>query len=56
MSRTEERIRWRQKSRYLEDFTFRGKTQNNSKRGKQLRQSNSGGEVGGFCSRLAHEF
>ena len=28
--------------------SFRGKTQNNSKRDEQLRQSNSGGEVGGF--------
>ena len=55
-SRTEQRIRWRQKSRYFEDFSFRGKTQNNTKRGEQLRQINAGGEVGGFCSRFKHEF
>ena len=55
-SRTEQRIRCRQKCRYFEDFSFRGKTQNSSKRGEQLRQSNSGGEVGGFCSRFEHEF
>ena len=42
-SRTEQRIRWRQKCRYFEE-----KTQNNSKRGEQLQQSNSGGEVGDF--------
>ena len=56
MSRTEQRIICRQKCRYFEDFSFRGKTQNNSKRGEQLIQSNSGAEVGGFCSRFAHEF
>ena len=55
-SRTEQRIRCKQKCRYFEDFSFRGKTQNNSKRGEQPGQSNSGGEVGGFCSCFAHEF
>ena len=47
---TEQRIRCRQKCPYFEDicFSFRGRTQINSKRGEQLRQSNSGGEIGGF--------
>ena len=39
---TEQRIRCRQKCRYFEElcFSFRGRTQINSKRGEQLRQSN----------------
>jgi len=53
---TKQRIRCRQKGRCLEDFSFRGKTKINSKRGEQLRQSNSGGEIGRFYSRFAHKF
>ena len=59
-SRTEGRITCRQTCCYLEDicFSFRGRTQINSQRGEQLRQSNSGGdlEVEGFCSRFADNF
>ena len=55
---TEQRIKCRQKCRYFEDicFSFRGRTQINSKRGEQLRQSNFGGEVGGFWSHFTDKF